>query len=67
MIGGGVVLVGNLAQFFDVIAFGGAIAGVAAIPVFAFEICFAGYMVIKGLRPHTDDFDDSPAPAAQAR
>ena len=50
MIGGGVVLVSNLAQLFDVITFGGAIAGVAAIPVFAFEISFAGYMVAKGLR-----------------
>ena len=67
IIGGSVVLVSNLAQLLDVIAFAGAIAGVAALPVFAFEICFAGYMVIKGLRPHTDDFDDSPAPAAQAR
>jgi hypothetical protein len=50
MIGGGVVLVSNLAQLFDVITFGGAIAGAAAIPVFAFEISFAGYMVAKGLR-----------------
>lgn len=48
--GGGVVLVSNLAQLFGAIEFGGTAAGVAAIPVFTFEICFAGYLTTKGLR-----------------
>jgi hypothetical protein len=50
MLGGTIVFFSNLAQLSDVIAFGGIIAGAAAIPLFAFEICFAGYMVTRGLR-----------------
>lgn len=50
VVGGGVVLASNLAQLFGAIDFGGTAAGVAAIPVFAFEICFAGFLTMKGLR-----------------
>lgn len=50
-VGGGVlVLVGNLAQLFDLIPQGGAVAGVLAAPVFAFEIWWAVLLLTRGLR-----------------
>jgi len=49
--GGTLVLVGNLAQLFDLIPQGGAIAGLSAVPIFAFEIWFAIYLIAVGLQP----------------
>lgn len=43
--GGSIVLASNLAQLFDVIPLNGAVAGLCAIPVFAFEIWFAVTLV----------------------
>lgn len=50
LIGGVTVLTSNLAQLFGLIEAGGALAGLFAVPVFAFEIWFAGYLVFRGLR-----------------
>ena len=48
--GGVIVLVGNGLQLFGAIAMGGAIAGLTAVPIFGFEIWFALYLLIRGLR-----------------
>lgn len=48
--GGVIVLVGNCLQLFGAIAMGGTIAGLTAVPIFAFEIWFALYLLIRGLR-----------------
>lgn len=49
--GGGVlVLVSNLTQLWGVMPLNGPVAGVAAIPVFAFELWFAIYLIARGLR-----------------
>lgn len=50
LVGGTLVLSGNLLQLFGVIAKAGTWAGLFAVPVFAFEISFAGYLVFRGLR-----------------
>lgn len=49
--GGALVLAGNLAQLFDVIPQGGAVAGLCAVPVFAFEIWLAVLLLTRGLPP----------------
>jgi len=49
--GGALVLVGNLGQLVDVIPQGGAVAGLCAVPVFAFEIWWAALLLTRGLRP----------------
>ena len=49
--GGALVLASNLAQLFGLIPLNGAIAGVCAVPIFAFEIWFAVYLIAKGLKP----------------
>ena len=50
-VGGGVlVLVGNLAQLFDLIPLGGTVAGLCAVPAFAFEIWWALLLLTRGLR-----------------
>lgn len=59
MAGGVVVLTSNLLQLFEVLPLNGTIAGLMAVPVFAFEIWFAGYLVVRGFGPqvaelHTD-------------
>ena len=59
LVGGATVLASNLAQLFGAIPQGGAVAGLLAVPVFAFEIWFAGYLVLVGFRP-------VPAPSRQA-
>jgi len=59
--GGTLVLVGNLAQLFDLIPQGGAIAGLSAVPIFAFEIWFAIYLIAVGLQPR------NAAPSTTAR
>ncbi|MHA2787799.1 DUF4386 domain-containing protein [Corynebacterium sp. S7] len=48
--GGIIVLVGNCLQLFGTIEMGGTIAGLAAVPIFAFEIWFAFYLLFKGLK-----------------
>lgn len=48
--GGAIVLASNLAQLFGAIPLNGAIAGVCAVPIFAFEIWFAVLLIAKGLR-----------------
>jgi hypothetical protein len=50
-LGGGVlVLCSNLAQLWDVIPLNGAVAGAAAVPVFAFEVWLALHLIVRGLR-----------------
>jgi hypothetical protein len=51
IVGGTLVLVSNSAQLFDLIPQGGTIAGLCAVPVFAFEIWFAIYLIAVGLQP----------------
>lgn len=48
--GGGIVLVSNVAQLFGVIPLNGAVAGVCAAPVFAFELWLALYLIARGIR-----------------
>lgn len=48
--GGVAVLAGNVLQLTGAIDRGGAVAGILAVPVFAFEISFATYLVARGLR-----------------
>ena len=55
LLGGVVVLVSNTAQLFGLIPLNGAIAGVCALPIFAFEIWFAFHLIIAGLRSRTDE------------
>ena len=62
-IGGIVVLTSNLAQLWAVIPLNGPIAAAAAIPVFAFEIWFAVYLIAVGLRRHEATATTSAVPA----
>ena len=55
LLGGVVVLGSNTAQLFGLIPLNGAIAGVCALPIFAFEIWLALHLITAGLRPRTDD------------
>lgn len=50
IVGGILVTIGNLLQFFGVAEQGGTVAGLFAVVVFAFEIAFAGYLVFKGVQ-----------------
>ena len=54
MFGGTLVLGSNTAQLFGLIPLNGVVAGMCAIPIFAFEIWFAFYLIIAGLRPRSD-------------
>lgn len=49
VVGGLVVLVSDVAQAGGAIAFGGALAGALAVPIFAFEIWFAIRLIVVGL------------------
>lgn len=49
-VGGSIVLASNLAQLWNVIALNGTVAAVAAMPVFAFEIWLAVYLITMGFR-----------------
>lgn len=49
--GGAIVLMSNAAQLAGVIPLNGALAGAAAVPIFAFEVWFAVLLVVSGLRP----------------
>lgn len=48
--GGFIVLIGNCLQLFGTVEMAGTVAGLTAIPIFVFEIWFALYLLIKGLR-----------------
>lgn len=48
--GGCIVLIGNCLQLFGVADMGGTIAGLTAVPIFAFEIWFALTLLTVGLR-----------------
>ncbi|MFL0412091.1 DUF4386 domain-containing protein [Microbacterium paludicola] len=61
LVGGGVVLTGNALQLFGLIPLAGAIAGITAVPIFAFEIWFALHLLIRGL--HSAAGPDAPAAA----
>ena len=50
-LGGVMVLISNAAQLWAVIPLNGTIAGVAAAPVFVFEIWFALHLIFTGLHP----------------
>ncbi|MFT4110825.1 DUF4386 domain-containing protein [Propionicimonas sp.] len=50
--GGTIVFASNLAQLWAVIPLNGVAAGVAALPVFSFELWLAIYLIVRGLRPH---------------
>lgn len=54
LVGGALVLTGNALQLFGILDRGDAIAGIFALPVFAFEISFATYLVARGLREPAD-------------
>lgn len=51
MAGGVLVLIGNTAQLLGVVSREDAIAGILAVPVFAFEISFAVCLLVRGVRP----------------
>jgi len=51
--GGTLVLGSNSAQLVDLIPQGGIIAGLCAVPIFAFEIWFAIHLIAVGLRPRS--------------
>lgn len=64
--GGALVLTSNLAQLWGAVELGGPVAGLAAVPVFAFEIWFALLLLTRGLRPsiaHQPEARDLTAPA----
>jgi hypothetical protein len=53
IVGGVIVLVSNLAQLWGLVPLNGVIAGIAAVPIFAFEIWFAVRLISVGLRTNT--------------
>lgn len=53
IVGGALVLASNSAQLFGLIPQAGTVAGLCAVPVFAFEIWFAIRLIAVGLRPRT--------------
>lgn len=56
--GGAIVLASNLAQLFGVIPLNGTVAGICAMPIFAFELWFAVLLVSRGLRPAVEPKPD---------
>lgn len=62
VVGGAVVLCSNLAQLWGLIPLNGPVAGAAAVPVFAFEIWFAIYLIAVGLR---SGITSMPVPAVE--
>ena len=61
MVGGALVLTSDVAQLFGLITLNGTIAGICALPIFAFEIWFAVLLLIRGLSSTV-----RPAPAGAA-
>lgn len=55
MVGGVLILVSNGLQLFGVVGLGGPVAGALAAPIFAFEIWFAAYLVVRGFRPEVSE------------
>ena len=53
LVGGAALLVSNGAQLFDGIERGGSLAALLAAPAFAFEISFAVYLIVRGVRVPT--------------
>ncbi|MGW7256560.1 DUF4386 domain-containing protein [Streptomyces sp. NPDC054834] len=62
LIGGPLVFASGTAQMFGLIDQISAWAALAAIPVFAWEICLALFMLIKGFRTPLDEAHAAPAP-----
>lgn len=64
--GGILVFVSNMLQLWGVIPLNGLAAGVAAVPVFAFEIWLAIFLIVRGLRisPVVDASTSDPAISA---
>lgn len=60
--GGVIVGVSDLAQLWGVIPGGGPLAGIGAVPIFAFELWWAGYLIFRGLRAVP-----VPTPAVESR
>lgn len=67
IVGGALVLASDLAQLFGAIAPSGPVAAVCAVPVFAFEIWFALFLIVRGLRPARMPADVKRVDAAPAR
>ncbi|WP_236968583.1 DUF4386 domain-containing protein [Microbacterium aurantiacum] len=63
--GGVIVLIGHGLQLFGVIEMGVPIAGLTAVPIFVFEIWFAVYLLVRGLR-RRDPVTDARSVAARA-
>lgn len=53
-VGASLVLVSDLAQLFGIIDQTNVLAGLAAAPIFAFELWFAGYLLFVGFRPSVE-------------
>lgn len=54
-IGGTLVVLSDLGQLFGVVEQSGSLAMVLAVPIFAFELWFAGYMLFVGFRPNAPE------------
>jgi hypothetical protein len=54
LIGGPLVLASNLGVMFGAYDQESAFTAVGAVPVFAWEVCLAVYLIVKGLRPQPD-------------
>ncbi len=65
--GGVIVLISNGAQLWGAIPLNGPLAGLAALPIFAFEIWFAIYLIAVGLRSPRASAPQAPDEAAIAR
>ena len=50
MAGGALVLLSDLGQLFGVVPLNGPVAAACALPIFAFEIWLAVYLIVRGLR-----------------
>ena len=64
--GGALVLGSNLAQLAGVLPQGGAVAGLCAVPVFAFEIWWAVLLLVRGVRTPRTDAPHHEPPASYA-
>lgn len=63
LVGGAIVLVSNLSQLWGAIPINGTLAAIAAVPVFAFELWFAVYLIALGLAPRLEPSEGSGVPA----
>ncbi|WES64692.1 DUF4386 domain-containing protein [Microbacter sp. GSS18] len=60
-IGGTLVLLSDLGQLFGIVGQSGGLAMILAVPVFGFELWFAGYMLFVGFRPESPERMIEPA------